>query len=168
MAVRPARRDRALLDSRGGNALAATAPPRRCRDEQPWPSSAGGNTTRPRSSASSAWPDARLSDAPRVALTVELSRTWLGSRPLDAPAAAVPRSWQKARGVLDEFIREHPNHPRLLVVRVQSAVSGAEARRGAAKRPNWPANPAPMATAQGPRGRASLNCARSRVNAARR
>ena len=77
--------------------------------------------------------DPRLSDESRVALTLELSRTWLG-RALDAPAAAGRPAWQKAHAVLDEFSQQHPHHPRLLVIRVQVRWPGRPKLNERAKR----------------------------------
>jgi tetratricopeptide (TPR) repeat protein len=73
--------------------------------------------------------DSRLSDEQRFALVIERSRTW-ADRALDAPLATQSALWEKAYDLLTEFARQQAGHPRLMLVRVQSALTAsAQAQR---------------------------------------
>ncbi len=66
--------------------------------------------------------DSQLSEARRAELAIELSRTFGEHAAASAPVAQPPL-WQKARQVVDEFAARSPNHPRILLVRVQGTLA---------------------------------------------
>ena len=78
--------------------------------------------------------DARLSDARRLELTLELSRT-LAQHAVDSPAAEQGALWKRSRDVLVEFEAANARHPRLVLLRVQSGLTavaqGESARENA-------------------------------------
>ncbi len=63
-----------------------------------------------------------VNDARRADLTIELSRTFAqhAAESQDDVAASL---WQKARQVVDDFARQHPRHPKLLLIRAQGALA---------------------------------------------
>ncbi|MBI3839995.1 MAG: hypothetical protein HY288_18900 [Planctomycetia bacterium] len=66
--------------------------------------------------------DSGLPDVRRAELTIELSRTFAEHAASSAPVAQPPL-WQKARQAVDEFAARNPNHPRILLVRVQGILA---------------------------------------------
>jgi tetratricopeptide (TPR) repeat protein len=66
--------------------------------------------------------ESQLSEARRVDLAIELSRTF-AEHAAASPLEAQPPLWQKARQVVDEFAAKNPTHPRLLLVRVQGLLA---------------------------------------------
>jgi hypothetical protein len=66
--------------------------------------------------------DARLSDARRVDLTIELSRAY-AEHARESPPAAQPLLWEKSRQVVNEFVRDHSRHPKLVLIRAQGALA---------------------------------------------
>jgi len=62
-----------------------------------------------------------LTDLRRAELTIELSRC-LAERAVASPPASREPLWQRALQVIDDFVRQNPEHPRLLVVRLQGTL----------------------------------------------
>jgi hypothetical protein len=65
--------------------------------------------------------DQNLSPADRAIFTIELARSDAG-KALHAARAERDELWQAATGVLSEFTRRNPSHPRLFLVRLQEAL----------------------------------------------
>ena len=78
--------------------------------------------------------DSKLDEHRRAELTIELSRT-LAQHALESPPADQAALWRRARAVVDEFAKAHPQSPQLLVVRAQGALAallqGEEGREAA-------------------------------------
>lgn len=68
--------------------------------------------------------DAKLDDARRADLTVELVRT-LSDHALDAGGEAAAGLWQRATQVVAEFAAQRRQYPRLMLVRLQGALARA-------------------------------------------
>jgi hypothetical protein len=66
--------------------------------------------------------DTRLDEHRRAEATIELSRT-LAQHALESPPADQAALWRRARAVVDEFAKAHPQSPQLLLVRAQGALA---------------------------------------------
>jgi len=62
-----------------------------------------------------------LTDRQRAELTIELSRC-LAERAVASPPESRTPLWQRATRVIDDFVRQNPRHPRLLLVRLQGTL----------------------------------------------
>lgn len=75
--------------------------------------------------------EANLDDRRRAELTIERARVWVACAQNSEPDQQAG-NWKKARGIIDDFIRRHPRHPRLFWVRFEGAA--VDRARGEAAR----------------------------------